>query len=155
MERAKVLQEIRNMRFEALHERWQVGPLTQDEAVEILGSTHVRCGGGRDATKRTGLRLCSTKRIGVVSARRVFTEKNVQHSTYKALRNRARRSRQSSCGCAAICALSDRRRSVPQVILVMKPVTRPAGQETSTYTLKQHACQLPVHGSRYWKRCTT
>ena len=37
MERAKVLQEIRNMRFQELYDRWQGDRLTQEEAAEILG----------------------------------------------------------------------------------------------------------------------
>jgi hypothetical protein len=36
MERAKVLQEIRNMRFEEVYERQQAGRLSQEQAADIL-----------------------------------------------------------------------------------------------------------------------
>jgi hypothetical protein len=43
MERAKALQEIRNMRFEELYERQQAGRLSQEEVAEIrLRETHTR-----------------------------------------------------------------------------------------------------------------
>jgi transposase len=71
MERAKVLQEIRNMRFEELYDRWQGGRLTQEEAAEILG---VDARTMRRWTRRyeeEGIEGLIDQRIGVVSGRRV------------------------------------------------------------------------------------
>lgn len=70
MERAKVLQEIRNMRFEELHERWRAGRLTQEEAAEILG---IDARTMRRWTRRyedDGIEGLIDQRIGAVSARR-------------------------------------------------------------------------------------
>ena len=37
MDRARVLQEVREMRFEEIYGRWTESRLTQEEAAQILG----------------------------------------------------------------------------------------------------------------------
>ena len=70
MERAKVLQEIRNMRFEELLERQQASRLTQEDMAEVL-DVDVRT--VRRWVRRyedEGVDGLIDKRIGQVSARR-------------------------------------------------------------------------------------
>ena len=71
MTRARVLQEVRPMRFEARYERRQRRTLTMAEAVEMLGVTErtFRRWSGRDDTE--GAEGLQDRRIGRASARAV------------------------------------------------------------------------------------
>ena len=71
MTRARVLQEVRQMRFEELYERRQRRTLTMAEAAEILGITErtFRRWSGRYATE--GAEGLQDRRIGRASARAV------------------------------------------------------------------------------------
>ena len=69
MTRARVLQEVRQMRFEELYERRQQRTLTMAEAAEMLGVTERtfrRWSGRYDAEGAAGLQ---DRRIGRASAR--------------------------------------------------------------------------------------
>jgi transposase len=71
MTRARALQEVRQMRFEKLYERWQQQILTMAEAGEMLGVTERTCrrwSGRYDVEGAEGLQ---DRRIGRLSARAV------------------------------------------------------------------------------------
>lgn len=70
MKRARVLQEIRKMRFEELYGRWQAGRLMQEEAAEILGVDVRTIRRWMRRYEADGLEGLVDQRIGVVSARR-------------------------------------------------------------------------------------
>jgi transposase len=70
MERAKVLQEIRNMRFEELYERQQAGRLSQEEVAEILNADVRKVRRWMRRYEDDGVDGLIDKRIGQVSARR-------------------------------------------------------------------------------------
>ena len=69
MTRARVLQEVRQRRFEEWYERRQRRTLTMAEAAEVLGSTQrtFRRWNGRDATE--GAEGLQDRRIGRASVR--------------------------------------------------------------------------------------
>jgi transposase len=70
MERAKVLQEIRNMRFEELLERQQASRLTQEDMAEVLNVDVRTVRRWMRRYEDEGLDGLIDKRIGQVSARR-------------------------------------------------------------------------------------
>jgi transposase len=70
MERAKVLQEIRNMRFEELYERQQAGRLSQEQAAEILNVDVRTVRRWMRRYEDDGVDGLIDKRIGQVSPRR-------------------------------------------------------------------------------------
>lgn len=81
MTRARVLQEVRQMRFEELYERRQRRTLTLAEAAEILGITERtfrRWSGRYDAEGREGL---LDRRIGRASARAVPVDETLRMVT--------------------------------------------------------------------------
>jgi len=86
MTRARVLQEVRQMRFEALYERRQQRTLTMAEAGEMLGVTERtfrRWSGRYDTEGRAGLQ---DRRIGRLSARAVPVDEALRMVTLYATR---------------------------------------------------------------------
>ena len=71
MTRARVLQEVRQMRFEELYERRQRRELTMTEAAEMLGITERTFRRWRDRYEADGAAGLRDRRIGRVSARAV------------------------------------------------------------------------------------
>jgi transposase len=74
MSRAKTLQEIRKMRFEALLERHEEGELGQAEAAELLGMSERTFRRHRDRFREEGAEGLCDRRIGKPSSRRAAVE---------------------------------------------------------------------------------
>lgn len=70
MDRARVLQEIRTMKFEQLYERWSEARLTQEQAAEILGVCGRQFRRQCRRYEAEGLEALIDRRLGEVSARR-------------------------------------------------------------------------------------
>jgi winged helix-turn helix protein len=70
MGRARVLQEIRTMRFEEIYERWTESRLTQEEAAQILGVCERQFRRQRRRYESDGLEGLIDRRIGQLSWRR-------------------------------------------------------------------------------------
>ncbi len=71
MTRATVLQEVRQMRFEARYVRRPRRELTMTEAAEMLGVTARTCRRWRDRYEADGAEGLQDRRIGQASARAV------------------------------------------------------------------------------------
>ena len=70
MKRTKVLQEIRQMRFEEAYEGWQEGRLSQEEAARILGICDRSFRRYRDRYEDQGMAGLLDKRLNQASHRR-------------------------------------------------------------------------------------
>lgn len=81
MTRARVLQEVRQMRFEELYERRQRRELTMAEAAEILGITERTFRRWGDRYEAEGAAGLADQRLGRASARAVPTDEVLQMVT--------------------------------------------------------------------------
>jgi hypothetical protein len=70
MKRTKVLEEIRQMRFEEAYEGWQEGRLSQQEAARILGICDRSFRRYRDRYEDQGMEGLLDKRLNQASHRR-------------------------------------------------------------------------------------
>jgi predicted DNA-binding transcriptional regulator YafY len=74
MNQAKVLQGVRQMRFEGLLERHERGELSQGEAAEMLGVSERKFRRWRDRLRDEGPQGLRDRRIGKPSSRRMAAE---------------------------------------------------------------------------------
>jgi transposase len=81
MTRATVLQEVRQMRFEALYARRQRRDLTMAEAAEMLGVTERTCRRWSTRYEAEGIEGLEDRRLGRASARAVPVDEALQMVT--------------------------------------------------------------------------
>jgi transposase len=78
MNRTGVLQEIRQMRFEAILDRHEAGELSQIEAAELLGISERSLRRWRERLREEGVEGLKDRRIGKPSGRRAPADEIVR-----------------------------------------------------------------------------